>query len=208
MITKNWCLVATTHEIPSHNIPTFFFSSLRLSQHIAWYASSLPTCKRIYPGLIEEFSTLTEEREWYNWIPRCPMGSLPFSYSLSQSFSRQLAATKHGVHPDQGNPRSGACVCAYCLVFPGPPPSRKYILRNKPGMEIWILVRGVSAATYLSVLPAYTACSTDPRHICFLFSFVYILYILLVSHCAVLIPTSYFFYFGYNYRIFILDRNS
>lgn len=125
MITKNWCLVATTHEIPSHNIPTFFFSSLRLSQHIAWYASSLPTCKRIYPGLIEEFSTLTEEREWYNWIPRCPMGSLPFSYSLSQSFSRQLAATKHGVHPDQGNPRSGACVCAYCLVFPGPPPLKK-----------------------------------------------------------------------------------
>ena len=89
-----------------------------------------------------------------------------------------------------------------------PPPSRKYILRNKPGMEIWILVRGVSASTYLSVLPADTACGTDPRRICVLFSFVYILYILLVSHCAVLIPTFYFFYFGYNYRIFIIDRNS
>lgn len=101
---------------------------------------------------------LTEEGEWYNEIPCCPMGSLPCSYSLSQSFSLQLAATKHGVHPDQGNPRSGACTCAYYFFLPLPfPPPRKYTQCNEPGKEIWILVRGVSAF-YLSACPARLYC--------------------------------------------------
>ncbi len=116
------CNTLTNHTYPHTTSPHFFLvlSGYRSTLH-DMQSAYLPANASIRTWPDRRTFSLTEEREWYNEIPCCPMGSLPCSYSLSQSFSLQRAATKHGVYPDQVNPRSGACMyntCAYYLLLP------------------------------------------------------------------------------------------
>lgn len=194
--------------IPSHNIPTFFFW---FSPVIAVHCMicSLPTYLQTHlSGPDRRIFSLTEEREWYNEIPCCPMGSLPCSYSLSQSFSLQRAATKHGVYPDQVNPRSGACTIQYMRVLPLAPPPLRPLRENthnatNPGRRSgsWFVM--FRHSTCLPVLPACTACSADHGRIWVLFSFVY-MHIIGLTPRAVLLPTFCFIYSSYKDGFFYI----
>lgn len=97
-------------------------------------------------------------------FPVAQWAHFPVPIPSVNPFSLQRAATKHGVYPDQVNPRSGACTIhartTSCSPSPSPPRENTHNATN-PGRRSgsWFVM--FRHSTCLPVLPACTACSDD-----------------------------------------------